>query len=178
MGKKLDTSIFDDSELFAPPAVASDGEDYSFVRACAQLTRNELTLIQGVLTGLTPAVAARKAFPSKKAINAAELLRKPHIARALELGRMDLAVEVQKEMKYDVIAAMNELDQRIANAHIAGAHSAIATMMGQKQNIAGLTVNRHEIAHAGFVINVSGIDVSKMGATIEGESTTEDENTE
>lgn len=155
--------IDDDSDLFAVPTVSSGDE--TFAEACGRLTRQELTFVQKLLVGTKQADAARTAFPGKKSINAADLLRKPHIAHALELGRRELAVEVQRDAKYTVVEAIAEVDEKIKSAHARGADSAIASMLALKAKLAGLLVERHEVQQAGFVINVSGVDPSRMAGS-------------
>jgi hypothetical protein len=153
--------LFGDDDLFAAPTVPASSDE-TFAEAGAKLTRQELQLVQLVLTGAKPADAARKAYPSKKTINATEILRKTHVARALELGRRELAVEVQRDAKYSVVEAIAEVDEKIRSAHARGADSAIASMLALKAKLAGLLVDRHEVQQAGFQIVVNGVDPSRM----------------
>lgn len=162
----------DADDLFAPTPATTTTSEETFAEAGAKLTRQELALVQGVLTGMKPHDAARKAYPSKKTINAAEILRKAHVAHALELGRRELAVEVQRDAKYSVVEAIAEVDEKIKAAHARGADSAIASMLALKAKLAGLLVDRSEVQMAGFQIVVNGVDPSKMAGparVIEGE---------
>lgn len=154
--------LFGEDDENAAPAVPSKADGETFAESCSKLTRQELTFVQKILIGAKPKDAARTAFPSKKTVNAAELERKPHIAHAIELGRRELAVEVQRDARYTVVEAIAEVDEKIKSAHARGADSAIASMLQLKAKLAGLLVDRHEVQSAGFQIVVSGVDPSRM----------------
>lgn len=143
--------------------VAEQGE--TFAQAAAKLMRQEMEFASGIVRGLSPAQAAKKAWPSKKIKSATEVAARPEIARVVELGRRELALALQKETHYDVATAARDLETRIAAAALANQHSAVASLTALRLKLHGLLIERSEVQQAGFVINVSGVDPSKMAGT-------------
>jgi hypothetical protein len=148
-----------DAALFADdPAPAADE---TFAEASAALTRQEIEFANGIVRGLTPTAAARKAWPSKKK-NAAEVMRRADIARVIELGKRELALALQRETHYDVATAARDLETRIAAAALANQHSAVASLTALRLKLHGLLIDRAEVQQAGFVMQIAGVDPSKM----------------
>jgi hypothetical protein len=164
--------LFGDDDLFAAPATTptpTPTTDETFAAASARLTRQEMEFCAGIVRGLTPAAAAKKAWPSKKKVNAAEVMRQPEIAHVVELGKRELALALQRETHYSVATAARDLETRIAAAALANQHSAVASLTALRLKLHGLLVERSEVQTAGFQIVVNGVDPSKMANVVEGE---------
>lgn len=80
-----------------------------------------------------------------------QIMQKPQVKEAIAAKRN----EVVEKGKYDLEAAIAELNTKINLAEKANQHSAVAKMMELKMKAHGLLVEKHEVRTSGFQITIS-----------------------
>jgi len=167
----------DDSTLPAPakkrrPAVLAP----TFEEALAQLAVREQAFVRHVINGkryLDAYMASSEVTISQSTarVNGQKMAHKKLVAHAIALGKKAGARQALANITYDLRSAHAELEEKIAAAQKAEQYTAVSSLMQQKLKLHGLLVDRAQIEQASLVVNIEGVDTSRLVNPAEGNST-------
>ena len=119
-------------------------------------------MVRLVVGGKTQSAAYASVFPAANSNTAGVKGAKPAhrtlVSHTVTLGRAERSVQTAEGIKYDLAAAMRDIDAKIAKAEKLEQMSAVANLIATKMTISGIWVDRiDQRAVEPFEIKISGI---------------------
>lgn len=161
-------SVFDDP----PFAKAKPGRPHAvapatFEDALIALDERAQQFVRHVLAGKTQTDAYRAVTPKAVSdrvaqVGGAKLARRKPVAHALRLGREAGAVQAITGLKLDLDGALQEMEAAKDFALKTENATAYVRACELRAKLMGLLVDRQQIEQASLVVNISGVDTSRL----------------
>jgi hypothetical protein len=162
--------IFSDDDALPMPAPVAKGRTalaLTFEEALAQLGTRQQAFVRHVVAGknYVDAYMASSEVAIKHdtaRVNGQKMAHQKLVAHAIALGKKAGAVQAIASITYDIRAAEAELNEKIAAAVKANQFTAVSSLVQQKLKLHGLLVDRAQIEQASLVVNIEGVDTSRL----------------
>lgn len=165
--------------MYGPPTKRGPGRPpailpATFAEALAALSAPEQDFVRQVISGKTQAQAYAEIFPNAGAgtsrTNSTRMVNRATVRHAIKLGKTAGAVQAITGLKRDLAWADKMLEKKIARAEKLEQYTAVSSLTQQWLKLHNLLVDRAQIDSASLVINIAGVDTSRLiGRVIEHE---------
>lgn len=136
------------------------------------LSAPEQSFVRAIISGKSQAAAYSEAFPNAgvgtATVNGSKMAARAGVAHAIALSKQAGALETITGIRRDLAWADNMLAKKIAKAEKLEQMTAVSSLTQQWLKLHGLLIERQQIEQSSLIVNISGVDTSRLtGRVIE-----------